>query len=231
MQDQTRKTKTRQEEAQENQVKIHVSINSDYRAFDLAGKLPLNIIFGLCRRVKPEAPEMRPILFDVSGSVFDVPYALANGLLNLYDRTKDRNVDVSEFDAPASESSFLTLHPKVKVPRLYVDKICAVPLTPESQLAKLLRQDTTYDIRLASNQLGVKWWGYGNPDELLDEGKPNRPSEPGELVSVRGTGRGYFRVVESLPWPPPVETLMSILLQSQAGDTVSGYFLFYCENH
>ena len=68
-----------------NELHIHTQTHSRYQVFDASGQLPFNIVFGLCRR-SPGDTDLRPLLIEIAGSVLDVPFALAHGLLTLHEQ-------------------------------------------------------------------------------------------------------------------------------------------------
>lgn len=195
-------------------IKLKIRINSQCRVFDQSGGLPFSIVFGLSRR-SPTDVDTRPILLDTSGSVLDVPFALANGLLKLYQGPNAEEVDLRSFQAPASKSQYLTLaareegqtHPW----RNLHTHLCRIHVT--SPLAKLLQSNTKYTIRLASEHLAVQWWAYGEPTALVSaDGTPTQASESAAVLvsSKPSTGKAAFTTVSSLPWPPHVETRMQL---------------------
>jgi hypothetical protein len=84
-------------------------------------------------------------------------------------------------------------------------------------LASVLKPEKTYRIRLASKDLGVKKWEYEDQNPVADTKEDsNDDSEMAKLVSTRssGIGNATFRVVNSLSWPPKVETKMRLCRSS-----------------
>ncbi|KAI0132909.1 hypothetical protein BJ170DRAFT_615723 [Xylariales sp. AK1849] len=214
------KDEAQNRQSQEYEVSLRVTIKTEYQAFDLSGQLPFNIIFGISYRVKPGS-NARPILLNTAASAFDVPYALANGFLSLFEGKMDK-VDLSGFDAPAAESKFLAVQPMVNARALDVSVVYKVQIGPGSALAKFLHTDRKYHMRIANpNDFGVKWWAYGQADELLRDGKPVAQSEPARLVGRKGTGKAPFRVVDSLSWPPPFAIRMRLRPRQHDNDSVS----------
>lgn len=210
---------------EKNEVNIFVVINSQYKIFDQSGSNPFNIVFGLCRRQAQHSPDPsdgKPILFEISESVFDVPYALKTGLLHLYEGPNKTEVDVCnmiDFDPLPAKSSIYTLHPKPNGHRTQVSQRYMVPIDVDSQMARLLKPKTSYVIRLDKGRLGVKWWAYGDAAELLTEGKPTQPSESSTLTTTpTGSGRARFQTIESLPVPPLIEMHMR-LLSNESGNS------------
>lgn len=199
---------------------LKITISSQYTVFDQSGKLPFSIVFGLCRR-KPtgDAHDSHTILLDTSGSVLDVPVALANGLLKLYRGREQLEVDLSSFTATAAEPRYISIPPR---PERTHNTQSAEPyhcqIDAAGPLADFLQPGAWYSMRVKSEQFAVRWWAYGEPEEILmSDTKPAVPSEPTALVSRgRPTGRALFKVVPSLEWPPRVEVLPQIRLPKGA---------------
>lgn len=67
-----------------------------------------------------------------------------------------------------------------------------------------------FELRFANEDLGVKWYGYGEQDQLIDnEGQPCRETEKPKLVGKPVNGRCRFATVQSLPWPPHLSTKLT----------------------
>ena len=69
-------------------LRIHTQIQSRYRVLDASGQLPFSIVFGHCRRSRLDT-DPRTLLLETAGSVLDVPYALAQGLLTIKQHDPD----------------------------------------------------------------------------------------------------------------------------------------------
>ncbi|KAH8900453.1 hypothetical protein GQ53DRAFT_835490 [Thozetella sp. PMI_491] len=200
------------EQSARGDVRLYVVVSSEYLKFDLSGGLPFSIVFHLCRYAGMGAADDKSLLFDMSGSVFDVPFALGNGLLRLYDDDAGSEVDLRAmgFNPPPSRTHIYRLDPKPKGHRTRVAQGLTVPVPVSSPLAKLLKPRTKYSIRLDQGRLGISWWAYGDPSELLVDGKPAWPSERTNLVAkTPGTGRALFWTASSLVVPPTVEIRMA----------------------
>jgi hypothetical protein len=63
-------------------LRIQTRLRSRYMVFDASGRLPFDIVFGLRRRSDSDPCD---ISFQTTKSLLDVPYALANSLLSLYE--------------------------------------------------------------------------------------------------------------------------------------------------
>lgn len=69
----------------EEHLRVHVTLHSQYQVFDASGGLPFSFVFGLCQHSSADSDPM-PLTLNTRNSVFDVPWALANGLLELCER-------------------------------------------------------------------------------------------------------------------------------------------------
>lgn len=211
-----------------SELRIHTRIHSRYQVFDASGQLPFSIAFGLCRR-SPADTDSRPIIFQVAKSTLDVPYALANGLLTIQeqDPKADRDyikVDLSRLtNAAAEEAESISLPSPVgrTGPKLDAFTIYQYQVKVDSKLASILEPEKKYSIRLASEDLGVKRWIYSHRKQLVDDdGYPINNSEAAKLVNSKRTGgKASFAVVNSLPWPPRLETRMRFCAPSPSSDS------------
>jgi hypothetical protein len=68
-----------------NKLRIHTHVHSRYQVLDASGQLPFSVVCGLCRRSLADT-NLRPLCLGIGGSVLDIPYALAHGLLALHQR-------------------------------------------------------------------------------------------------------------------------------------------------
>ncbi|THX32312.1 hypothetical protein D6D12_02278 [Aureobasidium pullulans] len=197
---------------------IHTLIQSRYSIFDACGELPFSIIFGLCRNSTDDI-DPRALVVDISGSALDVPYALANELLKSHgintlrsdkQRLKDANISTSP-----SGTRFVTLPSPMGRTKHYKEcfTIFEYRIDVDSELASLLQPGKKYSIKLASRDLGIKWWTYVDEPQLpLSEEQISQSSEPAKLLNSKpSAGHAAFTVVDSLPWPPEVTTRMCII--------------------
>jgi hypothetical protein len=184
--------------------KIHTLIHSRYIAFDKSGKLPFSIGFGLCRPLGDDT-DPRSLGLKTTRSILDVPYALSNGLLSL--REDDVEVDVGQLK-PTDPSSIdkLFLHLGSPIGRdNNVKKVWSVyyyTIHPESELASLFKPGKKYTIRI------IKAGDLGEYLFVDDNWQTSEPGEGEKLCSTKANGRAFFDVVESVPWPPEIETRM-----------------------
>ena len=215
-----------------NKLRIHTQIESRYRVFDSSGQLPFSIVFGLCRK-SPADTDPRPLLLEVAGSVLDVPYALAHGLLTLDERdSKDPHkwtaVDLSRLnEVKPKEVECLSLPSPVDRTEnwrcSFTEHQCRIDVNCE--LASMLELGKWYKIRVVNGDLGVKRWEYSDEKQFIDyDEKLSDESEAVKLVSQSpGGGIATFKVVKSLSWPPRVETRMRLCALSPSSDPVPAH--------
>ncbi|KAI4132192.1 MAG: hypothetical protein LQ338_000858 [Usnochroma carphineum] len=211
-----------------NELRIHTQIHSRYQVFDASGQLPFGIVFGLCRR-SPADTDSRPLLLENAGSVLDVPYALAHGLLTLDEQDpKDAkrwvDVDLSGLNkVAAKDAGCLSLPSPVNRTEHWRDAFTVYQyhVNANSELASILEPGKKYIIRLASKDLGVKRWAYSDRKQSVDnDKKPSHDSEAVKLVNSKPTaGNATFTVIKSLSWPPRVETRMRLYASSPSSDS------------
>lgn len=141
-------------------LRIHTKIHSHYQVFDTSGRLPFHVVFGLCRRSSADI-DPRPLLLDVGGSVLDVPYALAHGLLTLHEQDPAKQwveVDLSGLkQVVAKEGEFLSLSSPVGRTKHWRDSFAVYhyPVDYNSDLLSVLQSKKKYRIKLASEDLHV----------------------------------------------------------------------------
>lgn len=208
-----------------NALGIHTQIHNRYQVFDASGQLPFSIVFGLCRR-SPADADPRQLLLEIAGSVLDVPYALAHGLLTLHEQVaKDARqwveVDLSLLNKVAArDAECLSLPSPVNRTEHWRDAFTVFQsyFSVNNELASILEPGKKYIIRLASEDLGVKRWAYKQLDDK--DGNPSVDSDAARLVNSKPTaGNAAFTVVKSLSWPPSVETSMHLCASSQSSDS------------
>ncbi|MCJ1349379.1 hypothetical protein MMC31_007619 [Peltigera leucophlebia] len=211
-----------------NELRIHTHIHNRYQVFDASGQLPFSIVFGLCRR-SPADTDPRPLLLEIAGSVLDVPFALAHGLLTLHEQDPEGakqmvEVDLSRLNkVAANEARCLSLPSPVNRTEPWRDAFtvyqCHIDVNGE--LASILEPGKKYIIRLASQDLGVKRWAYSDRKQFVDnDGKPSHDSEAVKLVNSKLTaGNATFKVVKGLSWPPRIETRMRPCASSPSSDS------------
>ena len=204
----------------EDELAIHTKICSHYQVFDASGQLPFSIVFGLCRRSKADTNPQNLVL-DVSGSALDVPYALTHGLLTIHEEgsgdTEMAEVNLGHLEkVKAKESEFVYLPSPVDRKEHYLDSftIYHAQIDAGSELAKMLKPGKRYVIKMASKDLGVERWSYSNgsgEQATVENSSISHSSSPMKLVNSKPTaGNAKFRVVNSLPWPPTVDTTISL---------------------
>lgn len=209
-------------------LRIHTQIHSRYQVFDASGQLPFSIVFGLCRR-SPADTDPRPLILEIAGTVLDVPYALAHGLLTLREQHSEDTKQWVEVDlgrlngVAAKEVEYLPLPSPVNRTKHRRDAFtvyqCHVDV---SKLVSILEPGKKYSIRLVSEDLGVKRSAYSDQKLFVgNDGKPSHASEAVKLVNSKPTaGNAIFTVVKSLSWPPRIKTTMRLCASSLSSDSV-----------
>jgi hypothetical protein len=218
-------------------LRVQTQLKSRYTIFDASGGLPFDLVFGLRRRSDSDT---RDISFQTTRSFLDVPYALANGLLNLHElRRTDTNpnerfeVDLSRVraaiadDEPALEYMLLPSRSNrtAKIGQLGVTEY-RYRVDAGSPLASILETKKKYSIGLANRDLGIHRWIDSDhaPSSAADSTPTSiteRTIETCKLVSNPHGSFATFRVIENLVWPPTVETRMH-LIDSPTNDSADG---------
>ena len=195
---------------------IYTLLHAQYRVLDHTGQLPFSIVFGLYRRSGEDA-DPRPLILDTRQSALDVSYALARGLLKLYvgdsDLKEETALAIFQLNQTGNSGAYLTLPSQVNRKGYWGNAIVTYQyqVEPNSELASIFKPGVDYQVKFASDDLGVKWYSYGNGDHLLrGAGDPNRTTEKTKLVSRPSTGRRSFTVVPNLPWPPKLCTTLDL---------------------
>ena len=207
---------------EQDKLSIQIAINTEYRVLDLSYYLPLNIVFGLARRSHADN-SAQPLLLETSGSTFDVPFALSKGWLKLLQGSDRHEVDLTSINVSPSTSRYISLPPKREGLMLknFETHICGIGVPNE--LSRILQPGIEYRIQIATEQLHVQWWAYGEHSDLLNtEDMPMAASESTTLVISKSSGNPSFKVVPSLPTPPQVE----VHLQMEAAVQSSSVGLF-----
>lgn len=208
-------------------LRIQTRLQSRYTVFDASGRLPFDIVFGLRRRSDSDP---RDISFQTTKSLLDVPYALANSLLSLYElRTstagpKERvEVDLSSLreaisnNEPAPKYIVLPSKSNRTEPRGQMGVTeYRYRVNPGSPLASLLEPGKKYSIGLTNRKLGVHHWIGSDHVPLsstssLPTSTAERAIDCRNLISNPHSGSAVFTAVESLIWPPTVRIRMRLL--------------------
>lgn len=221
-----------------NEMRVHTQINSRYQVLDASRELPFSIVFGLCRR-SPADTDPRPLVLEIAGSVLDVPYALAHGLLTLHEQKLEDakqwvEVNHSRLNKVAmKEAECLSLPSPVNRTESWRDAFTVYQCHVDANdvVASVLEPGKKYRIRMASEDLGVKRWAYSDRKQFVDnDGKLSHDSEAVKLVNSKpSAGNATFTVVKSLSWPPRIETSMQLCASSPSSDSalantkLSGY--------
>ena len=210
-----------------SELRVHTHIHSLFQVFDASGQLPFSIVFGLCRRSHTDT-DPRSLLVETAGSVLDVPYALAHGLLTLHEQVSEDTQKLVEVDlkklskVEAKHGHSISLPSPVDRKEHWRDTFTVYPyhVDVNGELALVLVPGKKYIVKLASEDLGVRRSAYSDRDHLIDkEGQCDDGSRPVKLVSSKPTaGKATFTVLKSLLWPPRVETKIRLC----AGSTPPG---------
>lgn len=205
-----------------NELRIYTQINSRFPVFDISGHLQFSIVFGLCRRSSADT-DLRPLLLETAGSILDVPYALAHGLLTLHEHGSQGIIDVSRLKNVAVKGvECLSLPSPVNRTERWRDAITVYQccFNVNDELTSLLKPGRKYTIRLASEDLGVKRWAYSDRKQFVDiDEEPRIDSEAAKLINSRSTaGSATFAVVKCLSWPPKIKTRMRLCTISPSSD-------------
>jgi hypothetical protein len=229
-------------------LRVQTQLKSRYTVFDASGRLPFDLVFGLRRRSDSDP---RDISFQITKSFLDVPYALANGLLKIHElRRTDTShnehyeVDLSRLRAATAddepELEHIILPSKsnrtAKRGQLGVTEYC-YRVNAGSPLVSILQTNKKYSIGIANRDLGIHCWvDSGHAPSSEAEIAPNSTTESNtdtcELVTnPRGSSFATFKVIETLVWPPTVETRMH-LLGTSTNDSPTATTLIdpYCES-
>ena len=170
--------------ASELPLKLH--LDSTYSpALDLEGAVPYDMIL----QVRRGASDLtRPMNILTDESLFDIPYAFANGLLKLINLDSKEQVDlgfVCTSLKPTANPKIVTLQPRTSRLRLFEYDL-VIPLQLDAYIKTALTAGHRYRVELSTLDLGSKWWNYGdNADlELQASDSSLPPSEPAKLVAL-----------------------------------------------
>ncbi|KAF1818792.1 uncharacterized protein K489DRAFT_384276 [Dissoconium aciculare CBS 342.82] len=211
-----------------SELRIRTTIAQRHDVFDRTGELPFVVLFGLTRHSEDDL-DPRPLTIDTRKSALDVPYAIAHGLLCLFnidggfiDALRETHIPQALRELPNLDNDkmkpFMTLPTPVDRPQgLRTDIVTRFEylIEKDSALGSMLRPGTKYEIRFPRvgptpmlSDLGVRWCAYGDPKDVIgDSAGPLYDSEPLTLVGTGATkAHVRFQVVPSLLWPPELVT-------------------------
>ena len=195
-----------------SQLPIKLHLNSTYAPalLDLEGAVPYDIVL----QVRRGASDLtRPMYISAAHSLFDIPYAFSKGLLKLIDLGSNEQLDLGFVDTspePTANPRILVLPPRTsRLPLFKYDLV--IPLRLNDHIRPALAPGHEYRVELGTLELGVKWWCYGDGEnlELHASNSALPPSEPAKLIASKSTHRD-FSVVESLLKPPKISIAMSL---------------------
>jgi len=222
---------------------VNTQLKSRYAVFDVSGKLPFDLVFGLRRKTDSDP---RDIAFQTTHSLLDVPYALANGILRIHelrrtDTSPEEHVEVdlsglqeaiagSNDEPTAPEYITLPSRPNRTEKRGQMGTTeYRYRIEPGSPLASCFEVGKKYSFGLVKRDLGTHRWIEGErvvPSSETATGTTSTPTtahdatnETCQLVSNPHGGFAVLRVVESLTWPPPIETRMRLVLPEAASSS------------
>jgi hypothetical protein len=209
-------------------LRVQTQLKSRYTVFDASGRLPFDLVFGLRRRYDSDP---RDISFQTTRSFLDVPYALANGLLKLHElRCTDTSpnehfeVDLSRLraaiadDEPELEYIILAskANRKAKRGQLGVTEY-RYRVNAGSPLASIFETNKKYSIGIANRDLGIHCWvDSGHSPSSGADCAPASTTESTTntcklVTNPHSSSFATFTVIESLVWPPSVETRLHLL--------------------
>lgn len=195
-----------------SQLPIKLHLNSTYTpaVLDLEGIVPYDIVL----QVRRGASDLtRPMNILTDHSLFDIPYAFSKGLLKLIDLDCKEQVDlgfVGTSPEPTANPRIIVLPPRTsRLPLFKYDLV--IPLRLSDHIKPALAPGHRYRVELSTPELGIKWWSYGDGEdlELHASNSSLPPSEPAKLVASKSAHRD-FSVVKSLPKPPNISIAMSL---------------------
>ncbi|KAH9908936.1 hypothetical protein F4778DRAFT_714675 [Xylariomycetidae sp. FL2044] len=212
-------------------VPLRIEIHTNFRGgfFDLSGTAPFELFYHVYRASR-EVPHTQPLTILTNGSVFDLPAALHDGIIELLDIT-----DASKDDDGAGEwqiippegrlaqqtqlmrPGFLTIPPESTDRR----KAVVFPLQAAAEcLRDLVKPERSYRLRIPREDIGVRWWSWGALDSsTFGPGEPSMATlrlPRGESSNLhlhlpRPCLRG-FRTVSHISAPPIMETRLSLAI-------------------
>lgn len=187
-----------------SQLKLKLHLESTYSPaiLDLEGTIPYDIVLQV-RRGATDLTRSMNIL--TNESLFDIPYAFSTGL-KLIDLENSDQVDLSFLAAtskPTAKPTIITLQPRKTSPLPLFQYDVVIPLQISTYLKPVLILGHEYRVELATVDIGVKWWNYG------DDANPELPPERANLAVLNAAHRD-LSVVTPLPRPPSISVSMSL---------------------
>lgn len=206
---------------------ISLRFSHDPPVYELSEDGRFQITFEFFRASSSD-DDRRPLTFLAAGSVFDVPFALSQGLLEVVDLETGTRVEIPTRDAPGvaespnseqnsdpENSSYTLTAYDASIPKHIRNILHTYTLpSPQSPGAWPLEAGKKYAFRLTSTDLGVKWWNYGTETNLDLPSQPERLSRvcisASNFLCRHGLPAVQFLVVPPLPHPPSLTIKLSV---------------------
>ncbi|EHK96520.1 hypothetical protein GLAREA_12543 [Glarea lozoyensis ATCC 20868] len=197
---------------------ISIDIQGNYHPlfFDLSETVRFELYINIRRGLEQDP---RDLIILTTGSVFDLPAALGKGLLEFVEvdsgkvvSFRSNSVRANEGQAETTSQSFIALPTLGKGKDRHIIKVPLLHAT--SILREAVQPGCKYRLRLCGKDLGVKWWGWSSPPEILVGSNGNLtelpPSMPQRLVNSRPTCSRLFTTVSAFEAPPKLEITLSL---------------------
>lgn len=203
-----------------------LEIDLDYShtpaVLDLSGEHDFHVLLKI-RRIHTDL-DPRPITLRITDSLFDSRTAFKNRYFKLRKAKKNAkvvsipdqsgsngesgNTAVPAVDAPESDLTALPSRAGRKGPmskRLHYDLVLQLRIA--EHLRYVLTPGQMYNLQVAEDDLGIKWWNYGAKEDLPE---PLTPTEPAKLAAKQFTGMLNFLAVSSMAKPPSISVSLSL---------------------
>ena len=193
----------------EHIISVFLRKDSSPHFLDLSGAKLFDFYFDIKRNPLSDTDD-RDLTFLVNESVFDIPYAFEEGLLELIDVETGAVVVWPTGGKPLSKrqgKKFITLSPPING-GTGGDSTRSIPFQISYKLNSTVQPGQPYRVVLRDLDLNVKWWSFNPPDNLTDLDRLPT-SEKGKLVAKTTTNK-FFRVVPSIGSPPPISISISL---------------------
>ena len=191
---------------------ISVSLRKDYQPhfFDLSGVSQFDFYLDIKRCHLTDKSD-RDLTLLANESVFDIPYAFREGLLELIDEETGAVVvwpSSGKELQKREERKFITLFRRSLMPDKTTGTIHSIPFNIFEDLKTILQPEGQYRIWLRDLDLNVKWWSFAPPTDS-NPNSPLPPSESGKVVAKTTTNK-LFHTVSSIRTPPPISITLTL---------------------